>query len=129
MAFSSFGEILRQVRNRYPSFSKRLREAEALVRWEGAVGPVIAKHTRAIRIQEGVLWVEVDHPIWRQELHLRRRQILEILNRPAGSPAPASQAPQTHADAPITDILFVDPRSEGKPGARTFAGSKKTSGE
>lgn len=142
MAFSSFGEFLRAARSRYPGFSKRMREAEALVRWDTAVGPVIAKHARAVRIQDGVLWVEVDHPIWRQELHLRRRQILENLNRPAGSRSPyenlgdfglnkpagkpgPTDAGNLPADAPITDILFIDPRTEGKPGARTFGKHKQ----
>ncbi len=76
-------------------------EAQALSRWEIAVGPHIAKYSRAIRVQEGVLWVEVDHPIWKSELHHRKRQILDILNKGAGTP----QQPI------LLDLLLLDPRS------------------
>ena len=103
MAFDRLFDILKKAGVRYPSMSKRIDEAEALARWEKAVGPAIAKHSRAIRVQEGVLWVEVDHPIWKSELHHRKRQILDLLNgsRP-GLPAPKQI---------LTDLLFLDPRS------------------
>ncbi|MCM2279402.1 MAG: DUF721 domain-containing protein [Oligoflexia bacterium] len=102
MGFNGLNEILKQVRERFPALSKRISEAGALSRWERAVGPIIAKHSRAIRVQDSVLWVEVDHPIWQSELHHRKRQILAILNeKPAqdGSPLPA-----------LSDILFLNPR-------------------
>ncbi len=80
-------------------FKRRLNEAEAVSRWESAVGPTIARHAQAIRVEDGVLHVEVGHPIWRSELHHRRRQILEILNQ--GSPEGA---------ALLVDLHFVDQR-------------------
>ena len=80
MGLDDFLSILNRARSRYPRFGKRLEEAEAVGRWEKAVGPLIAKHARAIRVEDSVLWVEVDHPIWKTELHYRKRQILEILN-------------------------------------------------
>ena len=97
MGFNKINDILKQVRERYPVFGKRWQEAEALGRWELAVGPQISKHSRAIRVLEGVLWVEVDHPVWKSELHYRKRQILEILN-------------QNEKDV-LKDILYLDPRS------------------
>jgi predicted nucleic acid-binding Zn ribbon protein len=103
MGFNKITDILRQVGERYPSLSKRLKEAHALSRWEIAVGPAIAKHTRAIRVQEATLWVEVDHPIWKSELHHRKRQILEILNRNDSSPS--EKLPE------IKDLLLLDPRN------------------
>lgn len=109
MAFSQLTEILSLVQKKFPALNKRIREAEALGRWETAVGPLISKHSRAIRIQEGVLWVEVDHPIWKAELHHRKRQILDLLN---GTPTPSVEAP------PLADILFLDPLfkpSKSKP--------------
>jgi len=99
MAFFQLTEILSVVQNKYPALRKRLREAEALGRWEVAVGPIIAKHSRAIRIQEEVLWVEVDHPVWKTELHHRKRQILDLLNGKIQKD-----------DPPLNDILFLDPR-------------------
>jgi predicted nucleic acid-binding Zn ribbon protein len=103
MGFDSLLDIIRKAQKRYPALAKRIGEAEALGRWEIAVGPAIAKHTRAIRVQDEVLWVEVDHPIWKSELHHRKRQILELLNTGRGD----SLAP---AKDPVKDIFFVDPR-------------------
>lgn len=80
-----------------------MEEAQALSRWELAVGPAIAKHARTLRIDQAVLVVEVDHPIWKQELLARKNQILGILNQKLGedgSPA-------------VEDIRFVDPRGSG----------------
>ena len=104
MSFHKLTEILLQVQNRYPALNKRLREAEALARWDTAVGSIIAKHSRAIRIQDRVLWVEVDHPIWKAELHHRKRQILDLLN-----------ARESSENAPLDDILFLDPRPSRGP--------------
>src|SRR6267154_1845059 len=80
MAFDRLFDILKKTRERYPVLTKRIEEAGALSRWEKAVGPAIAKHARAIRVQDAELWIEVDHPIWKSELHHRKRQILDILN-------------------------------------------------
>jgi len=77
-------------------------EAQALSRWELAVGPIIAKHTRAIRVLDAVLWVEVDHPIWKSELHHRKRQILDILNKQESA----------KAQPVLEDLLLLDPRSQ-----------------
>lgn len=102
MGFNPLTDILRQIRAAYPSLAKRMKEAEAVSRWEAAVGAMIAKHARAIKVQDAVLWVEVDHPIWKSELHHRKRQILDILNGSAGKSA--------EAETPLSDILFLDPR-------------------
>jgi predicted nucleic acid-binding Zn ribbon protein len=104
MSFSKLMDILKKAQERYPRFSKRWVEAEALGRWEKAVGPQIARHTRAIRVQDAVLWVEVDHPIWKSELHYRKRQILEILNK--AQPVQPGAPPQET----LVDILYMDPR-------------------
>jgi len=96
MSFDKLIEIIRKVQAKNPALSKRMAEAQALGRWEIAVGPIIAKHSRAIRVQDSVLWVEVDHPIWKSELHHRKRQILDILNQ--------------RENQALLDIFFVDAR-------------------
>src|SRR4051812_29098244 len=65
MIFESILNIIRKAQDRHPTFSMRMAEAEALGRWPIAVGEVIAKHARAIRVKDSILWVEVEHPIWR----------------------------------------------------------------
>ncbi len=98
MDFRKIGDLLRGTA--LPeTFRSRLKEAEAVSRWEIAVGPTIAKYAQAIRVEAGVLHVEVGHPMWRSELHHRRRQILEILNSGV-----------TSEDAVLKDLHFVDPK-------------------
>ena len=79
--------------------SMDMSEAEALSRWDDAVGSNISKHSRAVSIRKGILLVEVDHPIWKTELHHRKAQILSILNQ--------SEFEERKI---IRDIFFVDPR-------------------
>lgn len=98
-------DILKKLRQQYPGFGSRMHEVEALGRWAAAVGPAIAKHTRALCVKDRVLWVEVDHPIWRSELHYRKRQILQLLNEGRGEKlGPAREA--------LEDLFFVDPRKD-----------------
>jgi predicted nucleic acid-binding Zn ribbon protein len=113
MGFDSLLDILKLARSKHPALGKRINEAEALVRWETAVGPVIAKHTRAIRVQDSILWVEVDHPIWKSELHHRKRQILELLNqgREEDSKRGKKAMSAVATKDVVKDILFLDPRS------------------
>lgn len=104
MAFWRFEDILKSIRERNPRLDRRLQEAEAVVRWDATVGPAIAKHSRALRVEDGVLWVEVDHPVWKSELHHRKRQVLDLLN--GGDPKKGLTPAAEH----VRDILFVDPR-------------------
>lgn len=85
MAFDKLADILNKLRNQNPTLSKRIEESDAVSRWEEAVGAQIAKHARAVRVQDGILWIEVDHPIWKTELHYRKRQILDRLNAKSDS--------------------------------------------
>lgn len=107
MPFDRLFDILKKARLHYPLLTQRIEEAEALARWDQAVGPAIAKHARALRVLDGVLWVEVDHPIWRSELHHRKQQILDILNGAIpGSPLkPGLPPPKTT----LKDLFLVGP--------------------
>lgn len=102
MSLRSLTDILNQLRARFPALGARIQESSALSRWEEAVGGAIARHSRALRIQDGVLWIEVDHPAWKSELHHRRRQILEKLNALLAE-AGAEQ---------LKDLHLVEPRTE-----------------
>lgn len=113
MGFNKLIDILNEARSRYPALGKRLEEAEALGRWEAAVGPAIAKHAQAIKVENAVLWVQVDHPIWKSELHHRKRQILDILNKKLQK-------------GPIDDILFLDARpKDQRPRVTPFSPTRK----
>ena len=104
MPLDSLLEVIKKAQNRNPGFAARLAEAEALGRWEIAVGDLIAKHSNAIRVQDSVLFVEVDHPIWRSELHYRKQQILDILN----GKTPCAKAYLTPPREVLKDIFYID---------------------
>ncbi|MBI3534337.1 MAG: DUF721 domain-containing protein [Deltaproteobacteria bacterium] len=97
MSFDSLKNILTQIKAKYPSFKKRVEESEAVLKWEQIVGPQIAKHSKARNVSRNILFVEVDHSIWKSELHHRKHQILTLLNE---------NTPNN-----IKDIMFVDKRT------------------
>ncbi len=108
MHMNSLFEIIRKAQEKHRAFGTRMAEAEALGRWEIAVGEVIARHARAVRVQNSVLCVEVEHPIWRSELHYRKQQILDILNGKV-------QCPNRRLSPPheiLKDIQYIDPKAK-----------------
>ena len=59
---------------------KKLVEVDAVVHWEEVVGRKIAQMTEATRITKGVLFVSVKTSTWRNELTIRKKEIIEKLN-------------------------------------------------
>ncbi len=100
MGIDSIKDILAKIRARNPALQNRLEEAVAVEAWEKTVGPQIANHARALKVDDGVLWVEVDHSVWRTELHHRKRQILERLNQACGK-------------TKLTDLFLIEPKRSG----------------
>jgi predicted nucleic acid-binding Zn ribbon protein len=64
--------------------ARKLREYNAITSWETIVGEQIARVSKAQRIDNGVLYVEVASAPWRAELSMRRREITEKINAAAG---------------------------------------------
>lgn len=64
----------------------KLRQYDAVNRWEEIVGPAIARVAVAERITGGVLFVRVSASTWRNELVLRKKEIVEALNVALGEP-------------------------------------------
>lgn len=113
---NSIIEILRKIQERHPKLKSRLAEARAVVLWPEAVGPQIAKHARAVRVWDRVLWLEIDHPAWRSEILFRKNQILDRLNTQVRAEFPEL------TDSPIIDIRALDPKGNIPP--KTFSGQK-----
>ncbi len=63
---------------------KKLAEYEAVLQWESLVGEHIAKAASAVKIVKGVLLVRVRSSAWRNELNLRKEEIIGTLNRGLG---------------------------------------------
>lgn len=65
---------------------KKLQEYEAVTRWEECVGKRIAEEAMPVRITKGVLIVRVRTSTWRNELNLRKKEIINKLNTTIGTP-------------------------------------------
>ena len=63
---------------------KKLQEYDAVIYWEQVVGEQIARITTARRITQGVLFVHVKTSTWRNELSLRKKEIVDKLNTVIG---------------------------------------------
>ncbi len=63
---------------------KKLLEYEAVTRWESIVGQQIARVTTATRIEKGVLFIKVKTSTWRNELVMRKQDIVVKLNGTIG---------------------------------------------
>ncbi|HWP81820.1 MAG TPA: DUF721 domain-containing protein [Bacteroidota bacterium] len=72
---------------------RRLQEYRAVTEWEEIVGEHIAKVSSPVRIAQGVLVVRVRVSTWRNELTLRKKEIIQKLNAVIG-------------DGTIKDIRF-----------------------
>ena len=77
------GKILKEVIDEL-GVTRRLAEQRAVVEWSEIVGPKVAEHSRALRIEGGRLVVEVPSTVWAQELSLMRRTIRQKINRRLG---------------------------------------------
>jgi predicted nucleic acid-binding Zn ribbon protein len=62
----------------------KLHEYEAVLRWDEAVGPHIAKVATAAQIQRGVLVVRVNNATWRYELTMRKTELIGKINAVIG---------------------------------------------
>ena len=77
------GILLRDFFNRR-GMDEKMREYRAWKVWGEVVGPQIALRARPTRIREDILEVSVDHPVWMQQLHLLKPDILARLNQRLG---------------------------------------------
>lgn len=73
---------------------KGVKQEKAVLVWKDAVGETIAEQTEAEKAEHGTLFVRVSSPTWRQELQLKKSEILELVNKKAGFKA-------------IKDIKFI----------------------
>ncbi|MCE3008726.1 MAG: DUF721 domain-containing protein [Bacteroidetes bacterium] len=48
--------------------------------WTQIVGPALARQTRQLRYEQGVLTVEVESAAWRHELTLARERLRDTIN-------------------------------------------------
>ena len=72
--------VIKKILSQNPALKQGVNDAHILETWPIAVGETIAKHTQAIQVKNKTLIVEVDHPIWKQELLANKSLALQKLN-------------------------------------------------
>ena len=64
-----------------------LDQENAVVLWGVVVGNVVSEVTKAEKVEAGTLVVRVETSVWRQELHMQKREIIKKLNKKIGTNA------------------------------------------
>lgn len=72
---------------------EKLDAQKVIIEFENIMGTEFCKRARAVRIDNGVLFLEVINSVWRQELFYQKALIMERLN--------AALGPET-----VRDIVF-----------------------
>ena len=72
--------VLKKILAKNQTLKQGLQDARLLEAWPVAVGDQLAKHSRAVQVKGRTLFIEVDHPIWKQELHSNKHLALMKLN-------------------------------------------------
>ncbi len=63
---------------------RKIKEYDAVLRWNEIVGEQIARVTEAVKIEKGVLVVRVQNGPWRNELALLKNDVTEKINAALG---------------------------------------------
>ena len=67
---------------------KSARNQEAAVTiWGVVVGKAVSSVTKAVGVESGTLIVSVETSVWRQELHMQKKEIINKLNKKIGTKA------------------------------------------
>lgn len=63
---------------------QKIFETRLISSFPEIVGSGIAKHTKKIYIQKGILYVQIDSAVIRNELQMMRQSLIEHLNKQVG---------------------------------------------
>ena len=63
---------------------RAVRQNKALFVWENVVGKTVAKNCSAEEVNHGTIVVKASTPVWRNELALKKKEIVEKLNKKLG---------------------------------------------
>ncbi len=82
-AARSLAEILEAALQHSP-LREGLHQQKVLSSWKEIVGEEIARHSEALALKDGILWVRVEGSAWSQELTLLKPQIKKRLEERLG---------------------------------------------
>ncbi len=63
---------------------QKLSEYQAVLAWEQAAGPDLARHARALRVRRGRLELAVPSGVWRTQLSFSKQQLIKRVNELMG---------------------------------------------
>ena len=66
-------------------FKKAIDQEDAVSVWGEVVGKNISAVTKATEVEKGTLVVKTESATWRQELHMQKKEIINIINMKIGS--------------------------------------------
>ncbi|MGE5486143.1 MAG: DciA family protein [Ignavibacteriales bacterium] len=90
--------------------AKRAASLRVIEMWAAIAGPQIAGRTTAVRVSDGVLYVDVESPAWASELTFMKQDLVDRLNAKAG-------------EVCVRDIRFRSRRLRGTDPGGPQAGS------
>ena len=73
----NIGGILNGLMKKY-GLEQHVAETNILKNWESIVGKSLAKRCRPKHIKNGILYVETNNAVWRQELAMKRQELLNL---------------------------------------------------
>lgn len=76
-------QLFEELSIRQPLFFE-LKIKMLLSEWDKIVGPVIAKHTKVEKVENGTVYVVCDDSLWMAELSMQKDRLLRILNEKSG---------------------------------------------
>lgn len=82
----------------YLGLDSKLSEMKIIEVWKLCVGDTIAKFSTPVEIKRNKLLVSVENSVWRYELSLKKKEIIELINE---------NLKQVKNAKLIKDIIFV----------------------
>ncbi len=80
MSFTSLKQILESVLKEH-KLTSDIDAYRIFSVWEEIAGPAVAKHSRPVRLNGDILYIEVDDPIWLSQLRYMKQDMLQKIDR------------------------------------------------
>ncbi|MCE3296264.1 MAG: hypothetical protein K0R65_1978 [Crocinitomicaceae bacterium] len=80
---TSLGDAITQIMKAY-RLDGKLKEIEILSKWDELMGRAVSLRTKNIRIQNKILYLELDSSVMRDELLNGKSIIIQRINKEAG---------------------------------------------
>ena len=83
MSVKTVGTELQQLLNSL-GIDNRVHEQVVIQEFDRIMGDTFIKRAKAVKIERGVLFIEVTNSVWRQELFYQKQMIKQRLNEELG---------------------------------------------